>query len=436
MSRTVEEGFEQATSQNLPKVDLEMFLDFLQNNPNYCSPEIRGVKSIRAARANYGDEAIGRVQLRRVECQCVVRASITPEHKIHRKAYSVTIEIDEKEELVTKAQCHDCVASAGGCKHAVAVLAWLYRRCEEPSPTSVQCYWKKCKLAEVGRSLKGILIKNMVPVKKSSPDVDNSLQLDDLLSYLVQQSLNRETNSQIILDFSPVSSTYSLSMHHLSLNYDGNRSKADEFLTYCATCMVQKVIMQVEKATRGQSQDLLWHELKYGRIGASLLFEAANCKTVDGSLVNRIMGSRIPDTPDMERGRRLEEPILKSVKNTLKCQLFRSGMICSKISPELEASPDAMNKTHVFEVKAPKKLSTFKNYYDKGIKPKYRTQLQLQMLFSGRNLGYFCVADPDFESNGLVNIYEEKLDMNFIKPLMKSASTLWKKCIFPRLIKY
>lgn len=52
--------------------------------------------------------------------------------------------------IILSVQCQDCVASQGGCKHAIAFLMWVHRRSEEPSCTSVECYWKKFRLSRVG----------------------------------------------------------------------------------------------------------------------------------------------------------------------------------------------------------------------------------------------------------------------------------------------
>ncbi|GBP02341.1 hypothetical protein EVAR_97168_1 [Eumeta japonica] len=58
------------------------------------------------------------------------------------KAYSVTLTINEKSRKIQDVQCHDCAASAGGCKHALALVMWTHRRSEDPTPTEVACYWK------------------------------------------------------------------------------------------------------------------------------------------------------------------------------------------------------------------------------------------------------------------------------------------------------
>ncbi|GBP81669.1 hypothetical protein EVAR_63156_1 [Eumeta japonica] len=56
-------------------------------------------------------------------------------------------QVSAPEEAVKSIECHDCVASQGGCKHAIAFLMWIHRRSEEPSCTSVECYWMKSKLS-------------------------------------------------------------------------------------------------------------------------------------------------------------------------------------------------------------------------------------------------------------------------------------------------
>ncbi|GBP23012.1 Beta-1,3-galactosyltransferase 6 [Eumeta japonica] len=58
---------------------------------------INRVHDIRSSRESYGDDAVGYVQLKRESNICTVKCRVCPEHK-----------------------CHDCAASAGGCKHAVA----------------------------------------------------------------------------------------------------------------------------------------------------------------------------------------------------------------------------------------------------------------------------------------------------------------------------
>lgn len=67
----------------------------------------------RGARKEYGDDAVGYVQLKRTGNICTVKGKITPEHRVHNKPYNVTVQIDENEEKIMSSECHDCTASHG-----------------------------------------------------------------------------------------------------------------------------------------------------------------------------------------------------------------------------------------------------------------------------------------------------------------------------------
>ncbi|KAJ8916480.1 hypothetical protein NQ315_014700 [Exocentrus adspersus] len=170
MSNKLEEGYVQAVSDNLPKVDFTMVYDFFLQNADFLSAEMRNVKTDRPrfiphklrigliptlmdkfeiVLLSYGDNAVHYVQLKRDGPVCTVKGKITPEHKIRKKAYTVCAQINELNESVTSCICLDCSASAGGCKHGVAFLMWLHRRSEDPSVTSVKCYWKKSALSNI-----------------------------------------------------------------------------------------------------------------------------------------------------------------------------------------------------------------------------------------------------------------------------------------------
>lgn len=77
----------------------------------------------------YGDNAVGYVQLKRAEGKCLVKAKITPEHRISKKAYNVEAIIDEKEEKVYSCICKDCAASEGKptrCSITLIILIFLF----------------------------------------------------------------------------------------------------------------------------------------------------------------------------------------------------------------------------------------------------------------------------------------------------------------------
>ncbi|XP_036141931.1 uncharacterized protein LOC118648772 isoform X2 [Monomorium pharaonis] len=153
------EGFVQAKSDNLPKMTVVMLSDFFTQSECFNIAETTGVKAERSKREEYGDNAIGYVELKREGSICTVRGKICPEHKIRSKPYTVFLKIDEETEEIKEAVCHDCAASAGGCKHAIAFMMWVHRRSEEPEPTATICYWKKSRLAQHPEFMKLLIVK-------------------------------------------------------------------------------------------------------------------------------------------------------------------------------------------------------------------------------------------------------------------------------------
>lgn len=120
--------FVRATSANLPKIDSFMVFAYFKSNPNFQQPEIRNVKTGRAAVVEtYGDDAVGYVELKRCSAKCHVKGRVTPQQRVRAKPYHVEVVVDAGAESIESVQCFDCAACAGGCKHAVAFLFWLHR---------------------------------------------------------------------------------------------------------------------------------------------------------------------------------------------------------------------------------------------------------------------------------------------------------------------
>ncbi|XP_018395225.1 PREDICTED: uncharacterized protein LOC108773788 [Cyphomyrmex costatus] len=214
MVKTIESGYVKADSNNLPKIDMFMVCEYIKQDDRFNAAEVRGSKNAQSSRETYGDNAVGYVRLIRNNNQCIIKADICPEHKVRQKLYSVTIIVNEEDESVQSIECHECAASSGGCKHAVAFLMWIHRRTENPSPTEVSCYWRKPRLSK------------------------------DVLKIAEEKQLDP--------------------------------AKTEMPIEYCC---------EVEKATRDQSNCSLWYELRYGRITASKIYEAAHCQTSNGSYV-------------------------------------------------------------------------------------------------------------------------------------------------------
>ncbi|KYN27689.1 hypothetical protein ALC57_02753 [Trachymyrmex cornetzi] len=91
----------------------------------------------RAEGENYGDSAVGFVELKREGCFRYIQGKVCPEHRVNSKLYLVLMLVDEENEKIEYVKCDDCAASAGGCKHAIAFLMWVHCRSEEPKSVPV-----------------------------------------------------------------------------------------------------------------------------------------------------------------------------------------------------------------------------------------------------------------------------------------------------------
>ncbi|KYN12328.1 hypothetical protein ALC57_15499, partial [Trachymyrmex cornetzi] len=325
---------------------------------------------------NYGDTAIGYVQLKREGDLCIVKCRVCPEHKVRSKSYSTTLIINEATEKIIDVQCHDCAAI-----------------------TEIACYWKKSRLSSVGTVLKYIEVKDLGIQKilklKQTSIPDNSTFQHDVL----QLAESKQIDCQI--------SRLHIDLKCLKTNY----------LSDCPQ----------------------WYELRYGRITASKLYEAAHCTTDSGSFVKQITGaSKIHETSAMLRGKNLEKLVLSEVERELGTQIRNAGLYLLPNYPALGASPDGITNEYIVEIKCPSNKKTLENFLskDKIINPKYIAQMHLQMLATGRKKGLFCVADSAFESTKTVQMQWLTYDSEVAQDLIEKAMLFWKKNIFPLLLSY
>jgi hypothetical protein len=99
-----------------------MFTDYIKKILIIISPDIRCVKATRNGRKSYGNTAIGYVKIKRTETFCTIITACCPEQGVRSKSYRVQVEVDLENSEIKSAVCHDVVASAGGCKHSMAML--------------------------------------------------------------------------------------------------------------------------------------------------------------------------------------------------------------------------------------------------------------------------------------------------------------------------
>lgn len=339
-------------------------------------------------RESYGDLAIAWVQLQRVGELCTVEAKICPEHKVRSKDYSVRVVVNEKEESVLTAEC--LTASLGGCKHAVALLAWIHRKSENPSCTSTECFWKKPILSTVGASIKYKEINEIVE-KKTNFD-PQKIKIDNNFLQLILKHPKAQNCDSHIINFYSTQPSQKLSMHYLSIAYKGDKSNVRMFNQFCGESLTSENCILIEKQTCQQSANYLWFELRYGRVTASIIFEAVYCKTEDGSLVEKVLSNKNMDSMAIKRGRRLENEVLSEVEKKVsklygECKIKTCGLFLNKQYPMLRASPDGISKNAIFEIKCPATEKTVSNYCVgkkllENIKPNciYRCFLQVRAL--------------------------------------------------------
>ncbi|KAL0829617.1 hypothetical protein ABMA28_003123 [Loxostege sticticalis] len=380
----MELGFTKANSSNLPRVHLLMLGEFLASNKDFCSAEFRNVKTAVSSRPSYGDDAISYVQLKRDGNLCMVKSKICPEHKVHGKLYGVTLVVDEINETVVSVECHDCVASQGGCKHAVAFLMWVHRRSEEPS------------LSKVGTTIKYLTAIDLYNAKPSLPS--NSVVLDKFIEEGRKWQLHNCELIKFQEDYVP-DIVITFSMHKLVFKY--KEKSCDTFLEKLV--LTHADVKLIEEKTRQQSQSSVWYELRYGRITASRAYELSRCSTSDGTLIALIMGGRIPDTHAMKRGRMLEDEVRETVSTKLGKTINKCGLFISKKYPMIAGSPGSVKK------------------------------MQLQMYLSGLHKGYFCVADCNYNINKNENIICVKYDDKYVSEFILALVHSWKYNVYPLL---
>lgn len=114
-------------------------------------------------------------------------------------------------------------------------------------------------------------------------------------------------------------------------------------MNYATNFVTEELCNVAEKETKNQSVSILWYDLRYARITASKFYEAANCRTVYGSSVKKILEvSKKYENIFMKRGRVLEKSVLKVVEKKTNVKICDCGFIIMHKLPFMGASPDAI----------------------------------------------------------------------------------------------
>jgi len=315
---------------------------------------------------------------------------------------------------------------------------WVHRKSGNPSVTEVECYWRRSSLASVGTSKKYIELKELGKINiKDAHLPDNSSFFKAVLDKAREKQLDSQlSRHNYILKSRKL---MSLSIHQLLLNfYEKGSLSADDFLKYASKEMSEDLCHMAEKLTRSQSDTLIWHELRYGRVTASRIYEAAHCKTLNGTFVQQVIGaSKVFESQAMQRGKRLEKEVLDEVRKLTRLSFNDCGLVLLPSFPILGASPDAIGDDFIVEVKCPSSSKTLDHFLPHGkINKKYKAQMNMQMFATGKKRGLFCIADPKFQDSKQVTVVWEDYDEHFTKLIIEHAVTFWKNYIFPTIIHY
>ncbi|XP_046601957.1 uncharacterized protein LOC124295573 [Neodiprion lecontei] len=378
-------GFVKAQSDNLSKVTVLMVTEFFSESEYFDLAETSGVKARRAEREDYGDAAVGYVELRREGQFCAVRGRVCPEHRVNSKAYAVSIMVDEENESIKSVTCEDCAASASGCKHAIAVLMWVHRRSEETEPTATVCFWKKARFAQVASNVRSLKAKDMRQSKVQTELPDNTTFFKTLLDKMKK----RQFDSQIFRYY---------------IKTDSNNMDVESFLRFASDTMTEDRCNLARNETQNQSESKLWNELRM---------------------------LKIRDTEAMERGRRLEKDV-KLTEELLKTNIQDCGLLLDSRFPIIGASPDGVGNDFVVEIKCPMTCKAKSRYIKENnqVANKFMAQIQLQMFMKKVKKGFFCVATHDFETSQSIKLICVEYDEDLVLDLIEKVMGFWKENIY------
>lgn len=211
-------------------------------------------------------------------------------------------------------------------------------------------------------------------------------------------------------------------------------------------------IEEIEKETRGQSDNPKWAQVRAGRLTASNFYRIytrinslkENPHTDLSKLVSSLLHpTSLDHLSQIARGKELEGVAVDTLTNLLKqkhknVKYFPCGVFLDKDSPFLAASPDGIVECDchgrvLVEIKCPSLDLTQLKYLDEGklrCKSNYYGQIQGQMMITKIHCCYFFVyySAHEYLLDSITS------DPKFIKELRSNLSIFFIQFIAPKLI--
>ena len=288
--------------------------------------------------------------------------------------------------------------------------------------------------------MKYVKAKDFGKGKVSQLGPKNGSVLLDILQKSKENGRNDSILTKYFID-TPTENVKKLSMHHLILKFFRSQqdsavtASASDFLQFCSSQMSELICQEAVKETITQDENKLWHKLRYGRITASRAYETAHCHTLNGCLVEKILGAiKMKDSYAMKRGKSLEKEVRQLVEKKTGIKIQPCGFYTSPECPIMGASPDGITEEHILEIKCPNSEKRMTEYLSNGkVTLKYSTQMQLQMYFTKKQKGLFCVTNYDFETSKDFTLVSVEYDELYCNNVIQQCIEFWKRAIFPIL---
>ena len=198
----------------------------------------------------------------------------------------------------------------------------------------------------------------------------------------------------------------------------------------------------INEATKDQSKSIEWHSIRIGRITSSNVHQVLHTSSVHPckSILNTICYPKLFTTDATKWGKDHEKEGLHEFRQVFSryhsdIKIENCGLVLLKDASYIGASPDAIaicscHGKSVVEVKCPfsYKHNPIEHYRIQS-GHKYYSQIQLQMMATGVETGYFVVWTPE---ESFVQTIER--DENYQSSMFLKCQSFWKDHILPELL--